>query len=121
MVNDEPRTLDLRFIAELRALQDASAPRFVDELIDLFLVHGRERLAELKGCLQARNARGLARAAHTLKGSSGSLGALRLRALCGALEGDLGSEAGAGPETRVGEIELEFERVREALEAARKP
>jgi HPt (histidine-containing phosphotransfer) domain-containing protein len=120
MMNEETITLDGRFISELRALQDETAPAFISQLIDLYLAQGREMLVELKGCLRSRNTPGLARVAHTFRGSSGCLGAMRLRALCADLEADLHAETCSAHEARVCEIETEFERVRQALEETRK-
>ena len=85
------------------------------EMIDLFLDDTPLRLQALHSALEASNAHALERAAHQLKGSCGSFGALRMVRLCMDLEalaraGNL--DEAAAP---MRDLEAEFERVRTAL------
>lgn len=112
--------LDAKVIGELRELQDGGSPGLLAELIDLFLKQGEEKLVELRQALESRNDAVLGRIAHTLKGSAGSLGALRLSGICRELEGALRGNAWPEAEERVSEVEAEFARVRTALAEERK-
>jgi two-component system, sensor histidine kinase and response regulator len=73
---------------------------FLEEIIRLFLVDVPGRIAEVERALADRDAKRLAGAAHTLKGSTGCLGGLRASASAAQLEtlatrGDLASAATA--------------------------
>lgn len=74
-------------------LQDAGGDAdFVAEIIDDFLANTRVLLDEVAASLESGNAGGARNAAHTLKGTSGSLGARSLSAI--AAEAESGSLAG---------------------------
>lgn len=68
--------------AVLDALQDVMEQDY-PLLLDTFLSDSRARLTQLQ---QATDADGLAQAAHSLKGSSSNMGALRLAELCRQME-----------------------------------
>lgn len=112
--------VDAEVIRELRTLQDDGNPGFLAELIDLFLSHGSQMLADLRTAFSAGNAAELLRLAHTLRGSAGGLGARRLSGLCAALEEDLRAGVRETVPAQIGAIEAEFARVRPVLEAERK-
>jgi two-component system, sensor histidine kinase and response regulator len=90
--------------------------KFVRQLADLFLTESQDQLSALEKFLEERDADGIARCAHSLKGSLGSLHAAR--ASKAAL--DLERLARAGDIERVSEgfdvLKKEVERVRAALE-----
>ena len=70
----------------LRGIEAAGEPDFYRELVDTFLADLDRRLAELRqevGAGRLDAARGVA---HSLKGSSGNLGASRLSQCCGTME-----------------------------------
>ena len=71
-----------KVIGELRALQNAGAPRFLTELIDLFLRDAATHVTRLREALAGKDARTLERTAHTLKGSCGNLGAQAMSRMC---------------------------------------
>jgi two-component system, sensor histidine kinase and response regulator len=101
-------------LAGLRELGDAE---LVADLAVMFIGDAEFRLAALGEAVESGDAGSVERAAHTLKGSSGNMGATRMAAVCAELE-----EAGAsGDLGRVPELldrlEEEFGRVRPALEA----
>lgn len=118
-MSEEPAAVDPRVLAELRSLQDDASPRFFRDLIDQFLAQGREKLVELREGLRSQDVERIARVAHTLRGSAGSLGARRLSFLAGAVEDDLRAGASRIPEDRIAAIEAEFDRVRATLEPLR--
>ncbi len=78
--------LDLDVIKSLRELGGEQEPGLVLELVDLFLSDAHRRLAEMQLALDRGNLDEVARAAHTLKSSAGSMGANLLSSLCTEIE-----------------------------------
>ncbi|MDQ3942733.1 MAG: response regulator, partial [Actinomycetota bacterium] len=109
-------TLDERALAGLRELQQEGEPDFVGELIELFLHDAPPQLAALRDAIEEEDADSVERISHTLKGSSGSMGAKTMAEICAELQ-DVGA---SGDLSRVpelfGRLEEEFGRVRAALE-----
>jgi len=105
--------IDLGVLDSLRSLVDEE--RQFREMIDLFLDDTPMRLDALHHALAASDATALERAAHQLKGSCGSFGALGMVRLCMDLEtlarvGPLGDAS-----QRLRALEEEFQRVRTFL------
>jgi HPt (histidine-containing phosphotransfer) domain-containing protein len=88
----------------------------VSELIGLFLEDTPNLLAKMGEAVGQGDGERLQAAAHTLKSSSASLGAMGLSALCRELE--VMGRAGAleGAVEKVAQVEAEYERVKVALE-----
>jgi HPt (histidine-containing phosphotransfer) domain-containing protein len=107
-----------KVIADLRAL---GSDTFLAELIDLFLKEAAVHLARLRESFGSKDARIFERAAHTLKGSCGNLGAQAMSRICADLQ-TVGHEANW---TRAAEIlptlEEEFKAVTRELEAEKSP
>ena len=110
-------SVDREVLARLRRLQGEDEPDIVADLAGMFLKDARTRLEAVEEALQKGDAPVVERAAHTLKGGSGSMGARGMSGLCAQLEhvgasGDLsqGSEL-------LGRIREELGRVERALEA----
>jgi two-component system, sensor histidine kinase and response regulator len=108
--------LDQNALNALRSLQDDGDDDLLGELIDLFLQDAPTRLASIRHAIARKDWAGLMAAAHSLKGSCGSLGALHMADLCGRLErcrrtGGSRREA----EAIFGELEIQAVLVREAL------
>jgi HPt (histidine-containing phosphotransfer) domain-containing protein len=84
--------------------------------MDLFLTDLPPQLAGLREAVEAGDARSVERIAHILKGSSGSMGAKRMEAICAGVE-ELGrsEELGAAPGL-IFRLEEEFGRVRVIFE-----
>jgi PAS domain S-box-containing protein len=121
--SDEPDlagVLDEETMAGLRSLQPGGNAEFLSGIIDLFLKETAERLAAMRAMDERGDTESLGRAAHTLKGSSGMLGAHRMSLLCGIVEEQC--RAGALEQARglLSVLEEEFARVRLALEAEKK-
>ncbi len=108
-------TLDERALAGLRELQQEGEPDFVGELIELFLHDAPPQLAALRDAIE-EDADSVERIAHTLKGSSGSMGAKTMAEICAELQ-DVGAsgDLSRAPEL-FGRLEEEFGRVCPALE-----
>jgi HPt (histidine-containing phosphotransfer) domain-containing protein len=105
-------------IAVLRSLEQAQAedePDLIIELIDLYLEHTPRQLTAMSALLMQGDTLSLRRAAHSLKGSSATLGAGHTAALCGALETlteDISLKAVAGA---LDELVQEFAYARQAF------
>lgn len=78
-------------------------------LVQTFLDDSERRLSELHA---AKSAEELGSAAHSFKGSSSNMGALRLAELCGELEQRAKQPSLGGIEKLVNEIDSEFAFVR---------
>jgi len=115
---DAAAAIDNTVISKVRAIGGENASAFLAELIAAFEEDANKLLAELREAAAENNAEGLRRAAHTLKGSSATLGAMRLSAMCQELE-LMGCQGRlAGVTERVAQIETEYEHVKAALAAA---
>jgi len=110
-------TLDSEVISGLRGLQGEDGKDIVAELAGMFLDDARSRIRALEEAVQSGDAPAIERVAHTLKGSSGNMGARSMYSLCARLE-DAGASgdpsSGAGLLRRLKE---EFDRVARAFEA----
>ena len=99
----------------LSALQEIMGDGYPD-LLDTFLTDSEERLSLLH---QADDAERLGAAAHSFKGSSSNMGAVRLAALCHELEQHAKQKNLAQIEKLVQNIDSEFAIVRPLHEAER--
>jgi signal transduction histidine kinase/CheY-like chemotaxis protein/HPt (histidine-containing phosphotransfer) domain-containing protein len=108
-------TLDPEAFAALKALEDDTDHTFLLEVVEQFVQDAAVHVATLQAAAATGDVMALERAAHTLKSTSASVGALGMAALCRALQelGRAGSVAGAAlyAEQLVGE----FARVQQAL------
>ena len=93
---------------------------FVDELVDTYLRDGAEQVTALQAALSSDDTDGLGRAAHSLKSSSLTIGALDVGEQARSLEE--AARAGAVPDAaeRVAAVESAFTEARAALLEARK-
>jgi DNA-binding response OmpR family regulator len=117
---DPDETLDRRIIDEFRQGSTDGAPAFMLALIDQFLQEAAAQVGDLRDAGQRLGAGTLKATAHSLKGSSMTMGARKLAALCVQVE----AQADRDPGTAVAaalmtQIEQEFVKVRSALEAER--
>jgi HPt (histidine-containing phosphotransfer) domain-containing protein len=107
--------LDPAVLAALQELGDDDDPRFLARLSEQFLHDAPAHVAALREAVSRRDAGELTRAAHSLKGMSGNLGAASLAGLCASLEalgrGHTPQDAGA----LLSSLEQEFARVRPVL------
>ncbi|HET7272842.1 MAG TPA: response regulator, partial [Rubrobacter sp.] len=113
---DPPQTEDPLDSAVIEGLRELGDPEMLQELGEMFFDDANSALRALREALQGNDAHSVEAVAHTLKGSSGNMGAKRMSSLCAQLE-DAGS---SGDLSRVpqllGDLEAEFGRVRPALE-----
>ena len=108
-----PAEIDMGVLDSLRSLVDEEED--FREMITLFLDDTPIRLDALRRALAASDMKALERAAHQLKGSCGSFGALGMVRLCMTLE----ALARLGPQheaaDRLRDLEEEFQRVQAFL------
>jgi two-component system, sensor histidine kinase and response regulator len=106
--------LDQSVLAGLRELGDQG---FLADLCELFLADVPPQLEALREAIKGGDAPSVERVAHTLKGSCGNMGALRIATICAELQ-DMGHSGELERAPVLGErLEAEFGRVRKALEA----
>ncbi|MBA2512588.1 MAG: PAS domain S-box protein [Rubrobacteraceae bacterium] len=116
-VPDTPEPpLDEAVLAGLRELQEEDEPDILEELAGMFLGDAPGRIEEIRASLQRGDAGGVERAAHTLKGGAGNMGATGMSRLADRLQ-----DAGRGDDLSdaprlLRELEDELGRVRQALE-----
>lgn len=107
--------VDMAVLLSLEGAQVAGEPDLIVELIELYDEDTPRRLATIRSALAEIDLAALRRAVHGLKGSSASLGARGVAALCDELEAlpdEDSAREGAGLLTR---LECEYERARRAF------
>lgn len=106
-------------IGEIRALEAESSEDLLESVIDAYLVSSAALEEAIVDASRAGDATALARAAHTLKSSSGQVGADRLAGLCKEIENLARRDTLDETPALVDAVVIELERVREALAAER--
>lgn len=81
--------LDQSMVDEIRGLPDRGGVTMLRHLVNLYQVQGPALLAAIDAALLGGDREGLMQAAHSLKGSSASLGASAVAELAGQLERDV--------------------------------
>jgi len=121
-----PPALDPTVIASLRQLTPPGEPDVLQEVLQLFLDDVPARIARLRGAWETGNAPEVQRAAHSLKGSAGNIGANALLAVCRDLDeqsraGDLSNAAAlvASLEAEFGRVEAEIRELIKKQQEAR--
>ncbi len=110
----EAGPLDQATLRSLRRLAPRENPEALAELINTFLDSTAARMPDLRRAVLNRDSLMISQIAHSLKGSTGSFGALRLGGLLGQLEALGKSSVFEGATERLAEIEAEYELVRSA-------
>ena len=111
-------TLDPSVLSAYTEIQQPGEPDFVTELIDLFLDDTTFQLKGLRAAVSENDGDEIRRVTHLLKGSSGNIGARQMVKLYEELEERRDLDKGDAL-TLLARIEIEFNRVREALETER--
>ena len=107
----EPQVLDRAVMATLRQLTTPGEPDVLTEVLRLFLQEVPPRMDRLRIAYAAGNIEEVYRAAHSLKGSAGNIGAQRFMGVCRQLDemGRAGDLAEAAP--LVNALALEYQTV----------
>jgi CheY-like chemotaxis protein len=109
-------SLDVSVLDGLRYLQDDNG-EFIAGLVTTYVADTAVRLGVLRTALVAHDFPTIDRAAHTIKGSSGNMGATRMASIGSALQ-QAGKVADLTTATRlITEMEVEFIRTRALLES----
>ena len=123
MVDQPPAALpvvDASVLGSLAERLGPRAPAFLASLLGTWEAETATRMAAVATAVEAGDAQAVARAAHAVKGGSGSMGALRLAAACAQVEA--GVAAGdldlAAAQQR---LTAEVEQARAALVARYRP
>jgi DNA-binding response OmpR family regulator len=112
--------LDKDRVRELQELASGDA-HLLQELIDLFLSNAPELLQQMRRAAEDEDAAALRKAAHTLRGSSGQMGALRMQELCNTVEALATTGSLVGVESLLAEVSAAFERAVSELKALAQP
>jgi len=112
------QAIDPAVLASLDETWEAGEPDLVVELIDLYLGDAPQWVEAMRTAAAADDATVLRRAAHTLKGSSGSLGIRQVAEVCRMLELNC-SESAARADELLQQLDREFATARAALAAER--
>ena len=107
----ELRVINHESLDLLQDLADEDEPDAVNQIIELYLANSPAQIQTMQDAAQQGNNEALRDAAHTLKGSSSSLGAERLVHYCLLLETDAKKGIVARSPALVGKIECEYDAV----------
>jgi CheY-like chemotaxis protein len=111
-----PSPLDLTYLDSLRHLGEMSGKPLVREIVDSFLAETPRRLELMKEAVRRSDAAALAFIAHSLKGSSGQIGAVRVSSLSFELEQKGKSADLVSAAALLTELERELARLAPLLE-----
>jgi len=111
--------LDRAHLEELRALEKASGRPLLEPLISAFLSAAPQITEQLSHGLDGKDWPAVAAAAHRLRGSSASLGALDLAAACADLETAALAKSPAAGRAALASLKTALDRVRPELDNAR--
>lgn len=78
--------VDLTTLASLEDAQAEGEPDLINELIDLYLEDVADKMAVMREAIAKSDEAALKSAAHSLRGSSASLGAWRMASVCKEIE-----------------------------------
>lgn len=109
--------LDPKTLANLRALQRPGGGDVLSQIVHLYLEKAPQWLDLLREAVTRNDASAIFRLAHSLKSSSGNVGAVTLVELCQELEVMGRTQSTAEAPGTFAAIEAEYARVREALAA----
>ncbi len=100
----------------LNMLKDVMEDGF-STLLETYIDDSKIRIADLNTALSAGDADGVRRAAHSLKGSSGNLGANQMAALCLKVEEQGKEENLEGLDAALEAIETEYQQVADIMKS----
>ena len=100
----------------IMSLRDLGGNEMLSELARLFVNDTGSNLAALKAAIEKGDADSVKRVVHTLKGSSGNMGATRMAAICSEFKDISALEDLAAAPALLERLEVEFERAHSALD-----
>lgn len=108
---------DMSRLMELFGLDSADDIHMLSNLIKIFLEDTAKSISKLKQALTERNADIFMRAAHSIKGSSATIGAMRMAAISAELERLASADSLDKADGVLSGLEKEFERVSDLLKS----
>jgi HPt (histidine-containing phosphotransfer) domain-containing protein len=111
----EPVVLDPAVIDTLRQLTPPGEPDVLAEVLRLFLQEAPPRIERLRNAWASGDIEEVHRAAHSLKGSAGNIGARQLYEVCRRLDEAGRSDDRSGVAQLVDELGAEFTKVKSAI------
>jgi HPt (histidine-containing phosphotransfer) domain-containing protein len=115
----EIAAVDLSVLTQFEDAQVEGMPDVVVELIDLYLEDAPLRIVALNEALSTKDGDGIKRAAHCLRGSSGTLGAQGIALLCDEMEHMQPEDMSSKIPALLAQMAQEFERVSLTFRAER--
>ena len=112
--------INMAVLKGFEEVQDEGEPDLIVELIDLYLEDEPRKLASMLEAVAEADEMSLMRAAHSLKGSSASLGAFGVAALCEELEHVSKADSFPSAGMLLNRLKRESARVRRAFAAERR-
>jgi HPt (histidine-containing phosphotransfer) domain-containing protein len=107
--------VDRNVLDRLRELEQAGTPGLVAQLKALFVEDTPRQLTELRAFARAGDCAGIAKAAHTMKGSAANLGAHDMVRICAELQSRAEGGHIDAVASRIDKLEQQFLAVRAAL------
>ncbi|WP_250122039.1 PAS domain S-box protein [Chroococcidiopsis sp. CCMEE 29] len=108
--------LDTKVLQSLRKMTGTRAAEVLPQLIDNYLEEAPQLLQAMRAAVVSEDTAALQQAAHTLRGTSATLGATHLSQLCKTLETMGSTSITAGALASVLLVEAEYETVKTALQ-----
>lgn len=87
--------------------------RFVEEVIDIFLIDALLQMNAIKASIEKKDIEGIRTHAHTLKGAAANVDALTMREICFNIESDARQGITDNAEMMLESLLLEYERFKE--------
>ena len=112
----EDDLLDVNTLDGIRALQSPQSPNILEQLFEIYRSTAPDLLQNLDASIEDGSCAAIREAAHSLKSSSGNIGARKIFELSAKLEDMARDEAIDGARETLAEIEQLFPRVCELLE-----
>ena len=115
--NHSDSPLDETVLDNISALQQEGMPDILSELIEIYLKESENLIQTLSHSMEDNDAEGMARSAHSLKSSSGNMGAMALAELCKDMEENGRRQMTDHAVDDYNQIIAEYQRVQSALKA----
>jgi HPt (histidine-containing phosphotransfer) domain-containing protein len=112
--------LDLSVLAAYEEIQIDDEPDLIVELIDLYLEDAPRRLSVMQELLDQENWQSIKREAHSLRGSSGNLGARKAAQICAEIERMESDDPRPNLAALIGRLEVSLNQAFELFLAERK-
>ena len=107
--------INMEVVEELLSLSDEGDPELLIDLIQMYLQDGPQKLEEIRDGLAQKDYDRVERAAHSLKGSAGNLGAVLVQRDCEELQLASRQHSLDGVRTGVSKLRSHYEEAQAAL------